>query len=267
MLKSLDTASNVIRAVVALIVVGGGGTLALLAYRTYRAQEIALEETSDRLAAAQADLETAQRDLETTRQELDAARREIERLATAVRLLKVDRRIAQIEVVGQQTAVPGDGTTVRTTLRFVEVDDEGRPLDAPREYTIRGDVVHVDGLVIKFADELVEQGDPLRGTAVYLFDRLYDDFTPPQEGHRLEPVGSRPAAYSRGDEPTPFERELWQNFWQYANDPDQARAAGVRATHGTGFFQKLVEGVRYRVELRSTGEITIVPESREREGT
>ncbi len=126
--------------------------------------------------------------------------------------------------------------------------------------TVEGDVVYVDAWVIKYADQLVESGDPLRSTSVCLFRRIFGEYQQPTEGFALDPAGSRPSVYSQGGEISPMERDLWANFWEYANNPAKAKKAGVRAAHGEAPSIRLQVGKRYRVELRASGGLSIVPD-------
>ena len=73
----------------------------------------------------------------------------------------------------------------------------------------------------------------------------------------LDTVGSRPAAYSRGEEMPEFEREIWARFWDFANEPDQAQRAGIRAAHGEAPFIKLRPGKTYLIDLRASDGLTI----------
>ena len=57
-----------------------------------------------------------------------------------------------------------------------------------------------------------------------------------------------------------MERDLWANFWEYANNPAKAKKAGVRAAHGEAPSIRLQVGKRYRVELRASGGLSIVPD-------
>jgi hypothetical protein len=143
----------------------------------------------------------------------------------------------------------------------VELTSDGNPVGDPKEYTIDGDVIYVDAWVIKYADELVEQGDPLRSTSVCLFRRIFGEHQQPSGGYPLDAKGSRPAVYSQGNEMSALERDIWTNFWQYANDPALAKKSGVRAVHGEAPSTRLEPGKRYRIELRSSGGLTIVPEA------
>jgi len=80
------------------------------------------------------------------------------------------------------------------------------------------------------------------------------------DGPELDSVGRGPGLV-KGDNVLADEHaELWQRFWDYANDPELAREAGVRAVHGEAPFTELRPGKSYRVELRASGGLSITPE-------
>lgn len=252
MLKTLDSASNFIRALVSLGIMAAISVAGWLGYDKFYANELALREKNEQIAASQRQIETLSKDLLTKQ-------REIERLDTALRLVKVDHRAAQIEVLDQQKN-PATGRLM-TRFTFVETDDQGHPLETPREFTIDGDVLYVDAYVVSFRDEYVEQGDPLRGTALRLLRRLYGEYQSPSDGASLDPVGGRPAAYGRSSEPSDLEKKIWQDFWEYANNPQKAEEAGVRAAQGKASYTQLRPQMRYRLMFRNTGDFTILPDT------
>ena len=63
---------------------------------------------------------------------------------------------------------------------------------------------------------------------------------------------------------SPLEHDLWANFWDYANDPAKAKQAGVRAAHGEAPSIRVQAGKRYRVELRASAGLSIIPEEQMR---
>ena len=262
-------------AIVGLISVGGW-----IGFRSYFADKFALMETEERLALSDAEIVRLSQDLDdkTSRiEKLDAqltasrveakqlARdvqekiKEIKRLETAVTLLKVDHRLARIDVLSQQGSKE-DGDLV-TEFSFVEVDKDGNPLDQARHFSIEGDVLYLDAWVVKFTDEYVEQGDLLRSTSICLFRRLFGENQHPSDGFSIDPVGSQPVAYRTDSQPSEFEQRLWSRFWDFANDPQMARKEGVRAAHGTAPYIKLRPGKRYRVQLRASDGLSIIPET------
>ena len=251
MFKALDATSNFIRALVSLVLLGVAGLGGWLGYEKFYADDTTLRQQQEELAAQKATIDALNTDLAEKR-------KEIERLDTAVRLLKVDHRVAQINVLEQNTLPDGK---LQTRFTFGEVDEQGHPLEPLREFRVEGDIVHIDAWVVSFLDEYVEKGDPLRGTALCLFRRIYGEYQTPDDGFPLDPIGSRPAAYSRGSEMSEVEREIWENFWQYANDAQKARQDGVRTAHGKVSYTKLLPGKKYKLLFRSTGDLTIQPEA------
>jgi uncharacterized coiled-coil protein SlyX len=248
--KSLSALSSLIGVLIGLVFLAillGGGWLGLQAYLGVMERDA----ISAKLAEREAEIEKLNQDLVLKQQE-------IERLNVALRLLKVDHRVAQIDVLTQHgSAKAGD---LVTTISFVELDDKGQPLEKPRVFTVKGDVVYVDALVVKFTDESVEVADPLRSTSSCLFRRIYGEAQQPNEGFVLDPVGSQPVRYRSGEKISEFEKEIWARFWDYSNNPAEAERKGIRAAHGEAPFQKVLRGKRYRVELRSSGGLSFRPE-------
>ena len=177
-------------------------------------------------------------------------------LEAAVRLLRHTERRARIVVLEQSRAPEG---ALVTRLRFGELGPNGEPVGEPREFTVTGDEVYVDALVIKFEDEFVTAGDALKGRSLLLFRRIFGDRHRPVDAHVLDKEGQVPQAYAAEKAPSAFERELWAQFWALANDPAEAKRRGVRALHGEAVSTKLRAGGVYAVTFRSTGELTIQP--------
>ncbi|HBE70259.1 MAG TPA: hypothetical protein DDW52_19085 [Planctomycetaceae bacterium] len=54
-----------------------------------------------------------------------------------------------------------------------------------------------------------------------------------------------------------FEKKLWSEFWEFANDPEKAKAMGIRAANGEANNIKVVEDATYSVSLRASGGVSI----------
>lgn len=192
--------------------------------------------------------------------EVEEKRRRILELEMRLTLLKVDHRVARIEVI-EQVVDPADPERVTTTVLFTEYDRDGQPLGPGQEIVLEGKQIYLETFVIKFDDDYVEAGEFLRGTSLCLFRRMFSEAVAPQDGAELDESGSQPFAYNGGDgEDELFHAELWQHFWDYANDPDAAAAKGVRAIHAEAPSVEAREGGVYRIELRSSGGLSIRPE-------
>jgi hypothetical protein len=187
----------------------------------------------------------------------------ISNLKEIVSELTKDIRIAEVYVMEQ------GGDPLYTTFRFVEVDEDGEPLNSPREITISGDIAYFDTLVIKFEDtytpveKLPLSPEVLRShlskKAIIFFRRVFSEKQKPEDGFALDDPGGAPDIYRVGSKTTPFERKLWRDFWDMANDPKLAASRGVRAAHGQAVYTKLLPGKRYILEQRLMGDLTIRP--------
>ncbi len=257
MADTISAMANVIRGLVSIILLGLLGTGGWFAYDAYNARE----QLHDELVAKTKQIEELNQQNAKLAERNDELVRENAKLNLALRLLKVDHRVAHIDVLDQQEGEQQDGQQrLRTRFRFTEVTTDGDPVGEPKEFTVDGDTIYIDAWVIKYADELVEQGDPLRSTSVCLFRRVFGEYQEPSEGFPLDAAGSRPSVYSQGNEPSATERDIWANFWQYANNPAKARKEGVRAAHGEAPSIRLDPDRRYRVELRASAGLTIIAE-------
>lgn len=184
-------------------------------------------------------------------------RREIERLQAVVARLESESRRAEAVVVRQEER----GGLTRTTFRFGEVDPNGRPLPA-REFTVDGDVVFFDALVIRFDGERVKAGDPLRGHSLALFRRVFGEFQRPADGFAIDgaSAGGVPDVFRARPRATPFETQLWARFWDLAADPEAAAREGVSVAQGEAVYTRMRPGLLYRITLAANGGLSIRPE-------
>jgi len=272
MTEGISAVNSFLRTLLAIVVVGGVGFGGWYGYTTFNARELEaqqkakrLEEAEQNLTSARARLEQAETDLVKQAAELKAKDAEIARLnesvrklELAIRYLEIDHRVARFAAVEQsQDEATGE---ISSLIEFVELNDEGHPIDTPRQFRIRGDIVYIDGWVVKFEDKYVEQADLERGTSLLLFKRIFGSGQKPDDGYPLDEVGSAPKAYARGGKMSDFERKIWDDFWNIANDSEKAKQLGIRAAHGGAPFMKVEKGKSYRILLRASGDPTIVPE-------
>jgi hypothetical protein len=184
---------------------------------------------------------------------------ENQRLQTYLKILeRIDRR-ARVEVLRQAKDQQGD---LQTTIRFTEVDDAGKPINTSREFTLPGQEVYFDTLVIKFDDHFVEQGDPIKGGALMVFRRIFSSTMRAEDGFAIDKDGQVPEVYAERQAASDFEKDLWKRFWDLANDEKLAKERGVRAIHGDAPYMLMEPDRVYEICLRSTGEVIITPGTR-----
>jgi len=247
-----------------LVLVLAAGFLGYQGYEVYnephiklRNKQTELDNTREAFAKSQAELEQSLVENNSLRESLAKTEEELAKLDTALRLLKVNRRLAELRVVDQTGS--DEENNLKTRISFVETNEEGEPLDEPREFVIDGDLVYVDYLVAKFDDEYVERADLDRATAICLFQRIFGENQQPSDGYQLDEAGTRPTAYGRGGIASDFEKQIWQDFWTIANDPQQAQELGIRAAHGNAASIRVQRDKAYQLDLRATGEFSLRP--------
>jgi hypothetical protein len=246
MFKALGALGNFARAAASLILAGLLAIGGWLGYTTYNQRDA---HWKDQIAEQRAEIEQlAKRNAALSAQN--------EELKVRNQLLKVDDRVARINVLDQS----GQGDDLTTTFEFVEYDEKGKLIGLPKQFQVQGDRIYVDYLVVKWQDEMVETGDPLRGKSIYLFHRIFGEHQKPSEGFRLDAPGEIPAPYRSGGEMSDFEKKIWRNFWDVANDPEKLQELRARSASGEAPSMKVVDGGQYKLEIRASGGISFTAE-------
>lgn len=183
----------------------------------------------------------------------------IQQLRTQIRLLKVNHRVGRLRILSKKRD-PETGIH-KTLVEFVELDQDGNAIGAPKQYNLRGEIVYIDGWIVKFKDKYVEHSTLPRSSSVILFHRIYGQKQPPETGYQLDKTGSVPRPYRGNRTDNNLIQTIFQDFWKVANQPSLQNEMGIRAAHGTAGYIKAVAGKEYRVSLRASGDVSILPES------
>jgi hypothetical protein len=176
---------------------------------------------------------------------------ENKQLKQAITNLTTEDQIGYAKVISQ-THLDGD---LFTTIRFVETarNDELTKL-TEADYTIQGDVIFFDALIVKFGEKMVMDGTE---KALYLWRRVYGENTAPEDGLTIEQPGTEPQRYKDLLELLPqSQRNLfWTNIWQLANDPEKLSQYDIRALYGNVVYSKLEEGLIYVFKITPAGQL------------
>ncbi|MDD5459142.1 MAG: hypothetical protein PHF37_07100 [Phycisphaerae bacterium] len=149
-----------------------------------------------------------------------------------------------------------------TTLLFVETarDDKLKKL-LEKQYTIEGDIIHFDALIVKFTDQLVMDG---KERSMYLWRRVYGENQSPGEGFAIEEAGVESKRYANilGKLPAVEKQLFWSSIWDLANDPEKLQQYGVKAIYGNAVYSKLRKNLIYVFKIGPTGQLypEIVPD-------
>ncbi len=273
MLESLSTINSLLRTGLAIVIVGLVGAGGWYGYQAVNAGGLALQEKEQQLVSIRNELQAKQGLLDQQAKQLqendetitalhvDLQEKEekIQKLDTSLRLLKVSHRVGWLTVLEQD--VDPQTNQLYTVGQFVEVNDNGEAISAPKQFRINGDVVYIDNWVVKFDDQFVERAEIDRATSLVLFRRIFGENQTPNDGFAIDVVGSRPQAYGSGNPMSEFEKKIWDEFWTIANDEARAKELGIRAAHGEVPSMKLQKGKSYKVLLRASDGLSITPDA------
>jgi len=174
-------------------------------------------------------------------------------LKQAITTLTTEDQIGYAKVISQHT----EGDRLLTTLRFVETsrDDKTKTI-LQKEYTIEGDVIHFDALIVKFDDKMVMDG---KARALYLWRRVYGEKMTPEEGFPIEVPGVEPKRYQDLLKVLPIvdQKLFWSSIWDLANNPQQLAQHGIKAIYGNVIYSQLREGLIYVFKIGPTGHLYV----------
>ena len=190
-----------------------------------------------------------------TIQELLAENKELKQALTN---LSREDQIGYAKVIAREMR---DGELF-TTIRFVETDRDNKLNKIlEKEYTIAGDIIHFDALIVKFGSKMVMDG---RTRALYLWRRVYGEKMTPAEGYQIEEPGAEPQRYKNLLEALPIEHRqmFWSEIWDLANDTEKLAEYDIEAIYGNAVYWKLREGLIYVFKINSSGQVypEIVPD-------
>ena len=179
-------------------------------------------------------------------------------LKQALTNLSREDQIGYAKVVGQETK----NGELLTTIRFVETARDNKlEKILEKEYTIAGDIVHFDALIVKFGSKMVMDG---KTRALYLWRRVYGENMTPAEGFTIEEPGAEPQRYRNLLEALPIEHRklFWSEIWELANDTERLAEYDIDAIYGNAVYWRLREGLIYIFKINSTGQVypEIVPD-------
>jgi len=179
-------------------------------------------------------------------------------LKQAITNLTHEEQIGYAKVIAQETT----NEQLLTTIKFVETarDDKLKTI-LEKEYTIAGDIIHFDALIVKFGNKIVMDG---KTRALYLWRRVYGEKMTPEEGFAIEQPGTEPQRYSDLLKALPIKQRqmFWSNIWDLANDPDKLKEHDIEAIYGNVVYSRLREGLIYVFKVSPTGQLypEVVPD-------
>jgi len=179
-------------------------------------------------------------------------------LKQAITNLTREEQIGYAKVISQETT----NGRLLTTIKFVETarNDKLKKI-LEKEYTIEGNIIHFDALIVKFGNKMVMDG---KTRALYLWRRVYGEKMAPQNGFAIEHPGTEPQRYSDLLEALPIKQKqmFWSNIWDLANDPEKLKQHDIEAIYGNVVYSRLRKGLIYVFKVSPTGQVypEVVPD-------
>lgn len=258
--EGIKAISGLFRTLILLLVAAGLGWGGWLGYSQFVVPAMESRAALAQVETLKVELTDLQTQLTANKQMLETAQQDNERLQTALKFLKINRRLAHITVLDQGQTEEGEPFM---DVAFAEVNDAGQAIGPARAFRLRGERMFLDCWIVKFEDNYVEQADALRGTSLCVFKGLWGDIDGPRGSQSLDSLAptspSPPGIYHQAAQVTDFERKIWADFWSVANDRQRQRDMGIRANHGEAPYVLVEKGKTYRVELRTSGGVSLVP--------
>lgn len=173
-------------------------------------------------------------------------------LQSAIENLTAEEQIGYATLLSQQENAAGE---LESTLRMVQTaPGQPKQIVCEQRFTVRGDVVHFDALIVKFNRDAVQAGE---ARALYLWRRIYGEDQAPSQGEWIEVPNSAPERYSALSKTLRVrQREtFWQSIWNLANEPDQLQQYGVTAVFGNAIYCRMQPGKVYLFKINASGQI------------
>lgn len=173
-------------------------------------------------------------------------------LNKAIKNLTAEEQIGYATIQSQARDVTGQ---LQSTVRFVQTA-AGRPKEIVSEqlFTITGDVIHFDALIVKFNNQYVQDG---KGRSLYLWRRIYGENNSPASGKLIELPGDAPERYHSISKSLRMKDSdiFWEAIWELANNPEQLSEYGITAVFGNAIYSRMQEGQITLFKISPTGQI------------
>ena len=175
-------------------------------------------------------------------------------LKKIIERLEADSRVAQVLVTG----VSFDEKTRKTltTIKFLEFDSKKRPLE-PKYFTFAGNIIQFQSLVIRFDDMNVKNADRLRGKSAYLFMKAFVLDRKNTQVFEITKINDIPSGYKMDNLNSPFEKKLWEKFWNYALNSKEAKKMGVKNAQIEAPGTIFIPGALYTIKIEHDGGLRI----------
>ncbi len=173
-------------------------------------------------------------------------------LSQAITNLTAEEQIGYATLQSQSKDALGQ---TLSEVRFVQTA-AGNPKQIVSEqlFTVAGDVIHFDALIVKFTNQSVQDG---KTRALYLWRRIYGEWDAPASGEPIEQTGQAPERYYAITKSLRIKDRavFWDAIWDLANDPTRLSEYGITAVYGSPIYMQMRLGKAYLFKISPSGQI------------
>lgn len=173
-------------------------------------------------------------------------------LNNAIKNLTAEEQIGYATLQSQERDPNGQ---LLSTIRFVQTA-AGKPKEIVSEqlFTIPGEVIHFDALIVKFSNEYVKDG---KSRSLYLWRRIYGEANSPASGDLIDIPNEAPERYYSITKALKMKDSdiFWESIWDLANDPDQLSQHGVTAVFGNAIYTRMEPNKVVLFKINASGQI------------
>lgn len=175
-------------------------------------------------------------------------------LKQVIERLSADTRTADVLVT--KSELDEKNGKILTTIKFLEYDAQGKPLPA-KYFTFKGNVIQFQSLVIRFEDKFVRAGDKLRGKSAYFFMKAFVLDGAQTQEFEITKTREVPAGYQVPGAKPQYEKQLWEQFWNYALDPKARERSGIKNAQIEAPGTMFLPGTLYTLHIEHDGGLRI----------
>ncbi len=175
-------------------------------------------------------------------------------LKQVIERLEAESRIAEVLVTNVQ--YDENEKRLKTTIKFLEYDADNMPLE-PKYFTFSGNIIQFQSLVIRFDDIHIRVEDKLRGKSIYLFWKVFMLDGKNTQEYEITYPSQVPKGYKIEGDKNEFEQKLWEQFWRYALDNQEAKKAGIKNAQIEAPGTMFIPGMLYTIKIEHDGGIRI----------
>lgn len=146
--------------------------------------------------------------------------------------------------------------TTAVTLKWLEYDSLGNPME-PKYLSFKGNQIQFESLVVRFTDEMIRKAASGKDRSIALFLRAFRLDPKETEIQVITEAGVVPDGYKVDGIPDRFQKQLWEDFWMYANSPQARQDQQIKNVQLEAPGTRFLPGYLYTIYIEHDGGLRV----------